>query len=108
MVGLIGLILSVVLHELFHIWMHWGDVARIGWFPDHSAIAEIVLSTPEQYDFIGEEMVAYMITLLVILVTVIVICRIHDATDTRSTGQILFPKDAAMHKLHPSELERVL
>ena len=32
-IGLIGFVLSIVLHELFHVLMHWGHVTAIHIFP---------------------------------------------------------------------------
>lgn len=104
LVGLVGLLLSVVLHELFHVFMHWGEVVHIGLFPGHGVIAEVAVSTPGDYDLIGEEIAAYMITLLVILATAMIICKIHDATDKRSASQILFARDSDMQRLSTSEL----
>lgn len=109
LVGVIGLTLSIVLHELFHVLMHLDQVPHIGLFPAHSgAIAEILVWLPQGYDLEGEEIAAYMITLIVMLFTVMVIFEIHDHTDERTSGQILFPNDKEMQKLNPSELLRLI
>ena len=108
-VGLIGLTLSIVLHELFHVLMHLDQVPRIGLFPAHSgAIAEILVWLPQGYDLEGEEIAAYTITLIVMLFTVMVIFEIHDHTDERTSGQILFPNDKEMQKMSPSDLLRLI
>jgi len=54
-------------------------------------------------------MVAYGITLVVLVITVMIIFRIHDANDNRTAAQILFPDDkdpddGAMRKLNPAQL----
>lgn len=103
-VGLIGLVLSILAHELYHILMHWPYVTHIGLFPNHSAIVEILVWMPYGYDLEGEEIVAYLITLLIMLITVMIIGGIHDATDDRSSSQILFPKDKDMQKLSPAQM----
>ena len=103
-VGITGLILSVVLHELFHVLMHLDQAENIGLFPSHDAIVRISVWLPPGYDLEGEEMVAYAITFLVLLLTAAIIFRILDAGDERSTAQILFPKDQDMQNLSPQEL----
>lgn len=104
-VAIIGLILSVVLHELFHILMHLDDMPRIGLFPQgHGAIVEILVWLPQGYDLEGEEIGAYTITLLTLMITVGIIFRIRDSRDKRSAAQILFPNDKKMQKLKPAEL----
>lgn len=65
---------------------------------------EINTSLPPGYDLEGEEIAAYGITLLVILITTVIIFRIGDSDDKRSSAQILFPKDKKMQKLSASKL----
>lgn len=89
-IGVIGLIMSVVLHEAFHIWMHWGEIVNIRLFTGFS-IAEIIVIEREGYDVLGEEIAAYLITILVIMSTVMIIYKISDATDTHTVRQLLFP-----------------
>lgn len=108
LVGVIGFILSLALHELFHIAMHWNQIDRISLFPTPSTIVQIDVTTPpENEDIDGEEMTAYGITLLVMLITVITIYRIRDTEDNRTVSQILFPGDRKMQKLTPSQLLRL-
>lgn len=97
-----GLILSVVLHELFHIWMHWGDITSISFFQGGS-IAEMIVLEHRDNDIEGEELAAYLITLLVILLTIITVYKINDSTDTRTTQQIIFGSDKDAPKLKSSE-----
>lgn len=87
-IGLIGLVLSVVLHELFHIGLHWGEIESIRFFQG-SSIAEVIVLEHRDSDLLGEEVAAYLITVLVILLTVIIIYRVSDATDTRTVQQII-------------------
>jgi len=104
-VGLIGIVLSIVLHELFHVLVHLDQAPHIGLFPPHNgAIVEILVQLPPGYDLEGEEFVAYTITLLVLLITIAIIFRIRDSADKRSAGQILFPDDKKMQKTDPTEL----
>jgi hypothetical protein len=103
-VGLIGLILSIVLHELFHIALHWDHVPHINLFPGHDVVAEIQVQLPPGYDLEGEEVIAYIITIAVVLLTAAIMFRIYDAADKRTTGQILFPDDKEMQKLNPKEM----
>lgn len=88
-IAVIGILLSVVLHELFHVWMHWGDITSIGFFQGGS-IAEIIVIKHTGDDIEGEELAAYLITLLTMLVTLITLYKISDSTDQRSAQQIIF------------------
>lgn len=103
-VGMIGVIMSIVLHELFHILVHWGDIERYGLFSRHGAVVELLVWAPQGYDLEGEEMFAYAITLITLLFTVMLIFRIQDATDDRTAAQILFPNNKEMQKIPPPEL----
>lgn len=103
-VGIIGVILSIVLHELFHVLVHWDNIASYGLFSQHGAVVELFVWAPSNYDLQGEEMFAYAITLTALLVTIMLIFRIHDATDDRTAAQILFPNNKEMHQIPPAEL----
>lgn len=87
--GLSGLILSVALHELFHIIVHWGDVTGVALFTNPYTIAEVTVFTHPGYDTAYEEAIAYGITGIVMLATITIVWRIHDAKDTRTVAQIL-------------------
>jgi hypothetical protein len=89
-IGAIGLIMSIVLHEAFHIWMHWGEIVSIRLFTGFS-IAEVVVIEREGHDVLGEEMAAYLITILVIMATIMIIYKLSDAHDTHTVKQLLFP-----------------
>lgn len=97
-----GLILSVVLHELFHIFMHWGDITSISFFRGDS-IAEMIVLEHRGNDIEGEELAAYLITLLVMILTVMTIYKINDSTDTRSAQQIIFGTDKDAPKIKSAE-----
>ncbi|MDB5180217.1 MAG: hypothetical protein JWN12_849 [Candidatus Saccharibacteria bacterium] len=103
-VAMIGLILSVVLHELFHAVMHWGHITSIGFFTTPGTIVQIISVVPEGYNVASEEAVAYTITATVILITIAIIGAIHDTKDTRSFSQILFPKGISTQQLETLEL----
>lgn len=103
-IGIIGLVLSILAHELFHIAMHWPYVTYVGLFPNHNAIAEVLVWLPAGYDLEGEEIAAYLITLIIMIMTIIVIFRVGDETDQRSSSEILFPNDKRMQKLSPTEM----
>jgi len=103
-VGIIGLILSIALHELFHVVMHWGYIRHIELFPNLTTIVQVDVWLPPGYDLEGEEVVAYGITLLVAIITVMIIFKMRDTNDGRSPSQILFPKDNKMQRLSPAEM----
>lgn len=103
-VACLGLILSVILHELFHICMHWGNVVGIQLFSESGTIAEVIVRVPRGYDLETEEIIAYGITITVMLVTFYIVAKIHDSMDTRSLSEILHitpatPKDTTETQL---------
>ena len=75
----VGIILSVVAHELFHIMMHFGNITKIEFFPDFFSIVTITSNVPAGYDFVAEEFVAYTITLIILLITCVDVVAIHDS-----------------------------
>lgn len=91
-VAISGFIISIVLHELFHVVMHWGRIVSVGFFSSPDTIVQIVSFAPQGYDVAAEEAAAYTITGIVILATIAVIWHMSDKKDTRTIGQILFPK----------------
>lgn len=104
LVGAVGLFLSVALHELFHIVVHWQDIRHIDFFPTPWSMVQIDVAIPEGYDLIGEEMAAYGVTLFVLFVTAFIIFKMNDSEDKRSSGEILFPDDSKMQHLKPSQM----
>lgn len=94
-VGIIGVMLSIVLHEAFHIILHIGEIQSFSIFPDHNALVSIffVPSTGD-VDLAFEEATAYLITIITLVLTVMLINDIHEARDKRSVEQILFPNIA--------------
>lgn len=91
LVALCGIILSIVLHELFHIVMHWGAIQKVEVFTGHGAIVSITSSVPHGYNIQHEELVAYGITLVTLLITAAIIGAMHDKKDHRTALQIIFP-----------------
>ena len=104
LVCLLGSLLSLMLHELFHVIMHWGHITHVYFFPTPWTLMEVAADLPPGYDIDGEEMIAYMITFTVMIITVLVAFKIQDDNDKRDPGQILFPDDPEMQKLSPDEL----
>lgn len=103
----IGLVLSVVLHEAFHIGVHWGEIESISFFQGES-IAEIIVTKHSDSDIQNEEIAAYLITLLVIFFTVMIIYRINDATDTRTVRQILSEDSKDLQKMKSAEFAKLV
>ena len=104
LVALSGIVLSIIAHELFHIFVHWGHITDITLFPNHAAIVEITSITEADYNVLFEEVIAYGITLIVLLLTAIMLARIHDARDTRSFTQTVLPRTSTLHELSKREL----
>lgn len=94
-VGVVGVVLSIIFHEAFHILIHWGEIQTISLFPDHNAIVEIFfVPNTGDVDIAFEEATAYLITVITLVLTVMLINDISEARDSRSVDQILFPKKA--------------
>jgi len=85
----VGLILSVVLHESFHIVMHWGNIEAIQLFPPSGNVAQVVTGPlPNGYNVMNEELIAYSITTVVLVITLWVFVKMILKGDRRR-GKIL-------------------
>lgn len=103
-VAFTGSVLSIALHELFHIIVHWGHITKIELFPDHSAIVAVTSVTAANYNVAAEEAIAYGITLLTMVTTVAILYRMHDKKDKKSFVHTVFPRDKTMQQLSHHEL----
>lgn len=92
-ISICGLVLSVIMHEVFHIIMHWHEIASIALFPSPSAIVEITFTPTHTYDLIAEEALAYIITIITLVATAMLVHDINDQRDTRSVEQIIMTKE---------------
>jgi hypothetical protein len=75
---LAGITLSIVAHELFHIIMHIGHIESIHIFPNFFTIVEITTNQPGTTS-LYEELIAYSITAVILLITIIDVFAIHDS-----------------------------
>lgn len=75
----IGLVMSVVLHELFHAIMHVGDITSVVLFPNSHAIFGMTHSAMDPSALVIEELTAYGISAAVLLITIIDVFAIHDS-----------------------------
>lgn len=83
-VGIIGIVLSIATHELFHILIHLGEIDTITIFPDSHAIVEIIFTPNRQYNLAVEEGIAYAITMITLILTAMLISDISDARAERT------------------------
>lgn len=81
-IGVCGVILSVAMHELYHIVVHFGEIDAIHIFPDTQAIVEVLFTPTQHYNLAAEEAVAYTITMLTLILTAMLISDVHDARQT--------------------------
>lgn len=89
-VGLVGVTLSVVLHEAFHVIIHLSEIQSFSIFPDHNALVAIFfVPSTNDVDLAFEEATAYLITIITLVLTVMLVNDIHEARDKRSVRQIL-------------------
>lgn len=103
-VGICGVLLSIVTHELFHIIVHWGEISSVHIFPDHQAIVEVVFTPANEYDLVVEEAIAYGITMITLILTAMLISDISDARDTRTVKETILPNEPS---LNPGEDEQL-
>lgn len=66
---IIGVFLSVLLHELTHVLLHIGEISKVALLPNPFTIVELTLTSPEHYDLAGEELLAYLVSALTIIIT---------------------------------------
>lgn len=104
LVAIGGGILSVALHELFHIIMHWGSITGIHLFGAGGAIAEVEFVAPPIYDINIEELCAYTITAVTLLLTVKLLWELQDALSTKTSNDILTQNIHTFDHMNPIEL----
>ncbi len=83
-----GLIMSVVLHELFHVLMHWGHVIRVDIFPANGNIAQVVVPNEHAGNMVLEEAIAYGITIVIVTVTMLATIKIWRGKNVKSKDNI--------------------
>lgn len=88
--ALTGIILSLLAHELVHVLMHFGDVHTVHILPDVTTIAALYVDTATGYDMNSEELVAYAVSGLIQLITIIDVFAIHDSRDRKTIGKHIF------------------
>jgi hypothetical protein len=103
-IGCIGVALSLVLHEFFHILLHWGNIQSFVLFPDGKAIVEMVAYVPVGYNVQLEEFIAYGITVATLLITLGLIWKVSDKRTTRTFRTAVLPKWSTLHQLESHEL----
>lgn len=87
--GLTGIIISIIAHEAFHLAAHMGNIEKISIFPNIFTVVEITETAPGVLPHDIEEAIAYSITILILLLTIIDVYAISDSRDTRSVNQII-------------------
>lgn len=102
-VASVGIVLSVVLHEAFHVLVHWGNITSVEFFPDSHAIMAITATTQQGYDVHLEEGIAYMITFATLVVTAMVVSRLSDRKDGRTVAQMMIPRYSTLNKITQKE-----
>ncbi|HMR73036.1 MAG TPA: hypothetical protein PKD68_03445 [Candidatus Saccharibacteria bacterium] len=93
-IGVFGLIMSIAAHELFHILVNWGRIAGVEFLADGHTLAIVVTETLPGYNVVFEEMMAYLITVTVLLLTIVLIGDVHSTKDNRTVAETIFGKNA--------------
>ena len=88
-IAIIGVVMSIVMHELFHVIIHWNEIIEVGLFPDRHAIFEVLFVPTADDDIVVEEIVAYAITMATLVITAMIINDINELRDKRSVSQIV-------------------
>lgn len=102
-IAFLGVFLSIALHELFHILMHWNSIVSVKILPNIYTLVEVNSTSLHHYDTSLEELIAYSITLVTLLATAMLIVQINDSKDTRSFSEILLPKNSDIKNLSETE-----
>lgn len=102
-----GIILSIIMHELFHVIMHWGEITSIHLLPNSSAIVEIVFTPVHNYDLLIEELCAYGVTALTIMLTIALVHDINDSRDNRSVEQIIMARHYTDHHANTDRADQL-
>lgn len=74
---LLGAVVAVLAHEMFHIIMHWGTISKVEFFVD-GAVVRLSGIMPKGYSPASEEVVAYIITIVVILISTCVALHVSS------------------------------
>jgi len=72
---ILGLLLSIALHELFHYLLHVNHIVGVEFFT-HNNIVSMHILTPKGYNILLEELVAYLITVITMIGTVFVVNKV--------------------------------
>lgn len=87
-----GVLMSLVAHELFHLFVHAGHILKIEFFPTWFNIVSITVDNESFLTKTAEEAIAYAITILILLITIIDVYEIHDSRDRRSVHDTIYKK----------------
>jgi hypothetical protein len=90
--ALAGIIVSLCAHELVHVVMHFGDIHAVHLLPDTATIVGIYVGVSEGYDMNAEELIAYAVSGLIQLITIIDVFAIHDSYDRKTAEKLIFKK----------------
>lgn len=106
-VGLAGLVLSVVSHELFHLMVHWTELQSIHIFPDSEAIIEIIFTPTTGYNLALEEALAYAVTMTTLILTALLVSDVHDTLyHTPGTQKVLHKEFSGCYRPHEEQRAR--
>ncbi len=103
-VGMTGVVMSVLAHEAVHAALHVGNIAGVQFLPSSGTIMELTLRTPIVYDVRGEEAAAYLVTVIVLFVTAAVISRMHDSHVDQTVQQLIFNQEPTAQSLSPRDV----
>ena len=84
-IAVVGIVLSVVLHELYHIALHWGDIVAIRVFPAPFVVAEVEFIARAGHSMLVEEVIAYVMSTLVIIATIFTLLALPHKKGTAPT-----------------------
>lgn len=104
-VALAGTVLSIVMHEILHIILHWGEITSIHLFSNPRSIVEIIFTPAHDYNLFIEEICAYAVSGLTLLLTAMLIHDLHDQQDTRTVGEIVLGEHSSGTRLGSSGKE---
>lgn len=96
LIAISGLFLSVILHELLHIVLHWNYITHIYIFPHPYVIAEVEFLVAPGYNMLLEEVFAYAISTVVLIgtLTIILDTKSKRTHRTLATSLLMYARTA--------------
>ena len=88
--ALVGIIASICAHELVHVAVNMGSIQAVHFFPSLDTIVAMDVNAASGYSVMNEEIIAYVVMVLVQFVVIIDVFAIHDSRDKKTIKQSVY------------------